>query len=132
MRELPSSRRLYTRTGCRESENFLTRLRPVLHELVDALEAVLRDTLGKGYRHDLEDNRPLSQLSARQITVLKLVASGLSNAQIAEERGTTVRAVEGIVSRVFGALNIDPQAEGNARVEAAKVFFSSTGHIIAN
>jgi DNA-binding NarL/FixJ family response regulator len=102
------------------------------NELVDALDAVLRDTLGKSYRHDLADDRPLSQLSARQITVLKLVANGMSNAQIAEERGTTVRAVEGIVSRVFGALNIDPQAEGNARVEAARVFFSSTGHVIAN
>lgn len=100
------------------------------NELVEALDAVLRDTLGKGYRHDLQDDRPLAQLSARQINVLKLVAAGMSNAQIAEQRGTTVRAVEGIVSRVFASIDIDPQAEGNARVEAARVFFSSTGHII--
>lgn len=100
-------------------------------ELTDALDAVLRDASTKKFRHDLAVDRPLASLSARQISVLSLIAQGFSNAQIAEERGTTVRAVEGIVSRVFQALNIDPQADGNARVEAARTYFSNTGHVIS-
>ena len=82
-------------------------------------------------RHDLDGNRPLAELSRKQITVLQLLALGYSNAQIAEKRGTTIRAVEGIVSRVFQALEIDVQAEGNARVEAAGRFLQASGKSIS-
>lgn len=87
-------------------------------ELVDALEAVLRDRVTKAYRHDLSSNRPLAELSQRQLSVLKLVAEGKTNAQIAELRGTSIRAVESMLSRIFEALRIEPNAS-NPRVEAA-------------
>lgn len=87
-------------------------------ELVDALEAVLRDRVTKAYRHDLATNRPLAELSQRQLTVLKLVAEGKTNAQIAQLRGTSIRAVESMLSRIFEALGIEPNAS-NPRVEAA-------------
>lgn len=96
-------------------------------DLVNAIEAVLRDSVTKEFRHDLDDSRPLADLSRKQISVLQLLAMGYSNAQIAEKRSTTVRAVEGIVSRTFAALEIDPQAEGNARVEAAAKFLQASG-----
>jgi len=86
--------------------------------LIDALEAVLRDRVTKEYRHDLASNRPLAELSQRQLATLKLLAEGKTNAQIAELRGTTVRAVESMLSRIFEALEIDP-ATTNPRVEAA-------------
>lgn len=86
-------------------------------ELVDAIEAVLRDRVTKEYRHDLASNRPFSALSQRQINTLQLVAEGKTNAQIAALRGTTVRAVEGMLTRIFEALEIDPKGS-NPRVEA--------------
>lgn len=86
-------------------------------ELVDAIEAVLRDKVTNEYRHDLASNRPLAALSQRQIATLKLVADGKTNSQIANLRGTSVRAVESMLSRVFEALDIDP-ASSNPRVEA--------------
>jgi DNA-binding NarL/FixJ family response regulator len=95
-------------------------------ELVNALEAVLKDSASTNFRHDLASNRPLGNLSRKQIGVLKMVSDGLSNAQIAEVRGTTVRAVEGIISRIFDALEIDPSAEGNARVEASRRYLQAT------
>ncbi len=94
--------------------------------LVDALNAVLKAEDVSGYRHDLLKDRPFAELSRKQIEILRQIASGLSNQQIAKSRNTSVRAVEGIISRTFEALAIDVQAEGNARVEAAKVFFSAT------
>ncbi|MEN9970254.1 MAG: hypothetical protein RLZZ229_462 [Actinomycetota bacterium] len=100
-------------------------------DLVEALEAVLHDSVDPSLRHDLDGNRPLAELSRKQITVLQLLALGYSNAQIAEKRGTTIRAVEGIVSRVFQALEIDVQAEGNARVEAAGRFLQASGKSIS-
>ena len=93
-------------------------------ELVDVLEAVLRDRVTKEYRHDLASNRPLAELSQRQIATLQLVAEGKTNAQIATMRGTTVRAVESMLSRIFEAMGIDPQAS-NPRVEAVSKYHSS-------
>ncbi len=98
-------------------------------ELIEAVNAVLKEQDVDKYRHDQDQTRPLAELSKRQISVLKLVAEGQSNSQIAEERGTTVRAVEGMVSRIFIALGVDAQGVGNARVEATRMYLSATGAV---
>ena len=90
-------------------------------ELVEAVEAVLRDKVTAEHRHDLSGARPLSELSHRQLATLELVAQGKTNAQIAQLRGTSVRAVEAMMSRIFQVLSIDSDA-GNARVEAASLY----------
>lgn len=101
-------------------------------ELVEALEAVLHDSVDHSQRHDLATDRPLAGLSKKQISVLQLLAMGYTNSQIADKRGTTVRAVEGIVSRIFQALDIDVQAEGNARVEAASTYLRASGKSLSD
>jgi DNA-binding NarL/FixJ family response regulator len=98
-------------------------------ELIEAINAVLKEVDVDQYRHDQNQTRPLAGLSRRQISVLKLVAEGHSNNQIAEERGTTVRAVEGMVSRIFTALGVDAQGVGNARVEATRMYLSAAGAV---
>ena len=98
-------------------------------ELIEAINAVLKEVDVDHYRHDQNLERPLAALSRRQISVLKLVAEGHSNNQIAEERGTTVRAVEGMVSRIFTALGVDAQGVGNARVEATRMYLSAAGAV---
>jgi DNA-binding NarL/FixJ family response regulator len=90
-------------------------------ELVDAIEAVLKDSITKEYRHDLASNRPFSALSRRQVETLQLLSEGKTNAQIAELRGTTIRAVEGMLTRIFELMAIDPK-DGNPRVEAASKY----------
>jgi DNA-binding NarL/FixJ family response regulator len=98
-------------------------------ELVEAVTAVLKEEKIEDFRHDLNEMRPLAGLSRRQISVLKLVSDGFSNTQIAEARGTTVRAVEGMVSRIFQALGVDAQGAGNARVEATKIYLAAVGAV---
>lgn len=93
-------------------------------DLIRALDAVLKAGDLTEFRHDLSSERPLAQLSRNQIAVLKMLADGKTNQQISETRGTTVRAVEGMVSRIFEQLDIDPNAEGNSRVEAARMYLS--------
>jgi len=97
------------------------------HELQDAIEAVLKESISVRHRHDLDSTRPLAVLSRKQIEVLFMLSQGQSNSQIAENRGTSIRAVEGMVSRIFEALAIDPAANGNARVEAARTYMSAIG-----
>ena len=96
-------------------------------ELVEALEAVLRDRVTKQYRHDLASNRPLAELSQRQIATMRLVAEGKTNAQIAALRGTSIRAVESMLSRIFELLSIDPHGT-NPRVEAVSKFHRLKGN----
>ena len=98
-------------------------------ELIEAVNAVLKEQDVDKFRHDQNLERPLAELSRRQISVLKLVAEGYSNNQIAEVRGTTVRAVEGMVSRIFQALGVDAQGVGNARVEATRLYLSAAGAV---
>jgi DNA-binding NarL/FixJ family response regulator len=98
-------------------------------ELIEAVNAVLKEQDVDKFRHDQNQTRPLAELSKRQISVLKLVAEGQSNNQIAEQRGTTVRAVEGMVSRIFIALGVDAQGVGNARVEATRMYLSAAGAV---
>jgi DNA-binding NarL/FixJ family response regulator len=95
-------------------------------ELIDALNSVLKNEDASKFRHDLDSQRPLAQLSRKQLEVLKQISDGLSNQQIADSRQTSVRAVEGMVSRIFEALNIDVQDEGNSRVDAVKKYFLAT------
>lgn len=95
-------------------------------ELVAAIEAVLKDELTDDYRHDLASNRPLANLSRRQIETLAMMSEGKTNSQIAGMRGTTVRAVEGMLSRIFELMSIDPK-ESNPRVEATAQYLRAKG-----
>jgi DNA-binding NarL/FixJ family response regulator len=101
-------------------------------ELVDAVNAVLKEEGVFKFRHDQVAERPLAELSKRQLVVLKLISDGLSNSQIAEERGTTVRAVEGMISRIFQALEIDAQGAGNARIAASKAYLGAVGAVASD
>lgn len=61
-------------------------------------------------------------ISATHGEILRLVAEGLSNAGIAEARGTTVNAAEGMVQRMFLALGIRSSRQYNARVLAVRMW----------
>ena len=96
-------------------------------ELVDALEEVLAGRVSPDHRHDKDPARPLGNLSRMQLEVLKLVAQGKSNHQIAESRGRSIGAVESMLSRIFAILGIDAGADGNARVEASRRYMEAAG-----
>ncbi len=96
-------------------------------ELVKALEEVLNNSSRTRTRHDLEASRPFAEMSRTQISVLRLIALGFSNQQIADQRGTTVRAVESLVGRIFSGVGVDQEFDGNARVEAARRYMLEAG-----
>ena len=54
--------------------------------------------------------------------ILRMIAEGLSNAAIAKERNTSLRAAEGMVQRTFVALGIGSDADRNARVLAVRMW----------
>lgn len=94
--------------------------------LIDTLDATMRGGVEAYMRHDRADDRPFAALTRNQIEALRLVALGRSNAQIAEARGTSVKAVERVVARAFAAAGVDPESAGNNRVDAARRFILLT------
>lgn len=95
--------------------------------LVEALDAVLRGSEAETPRQDLDPSRPMAKLSRTQIEVLRMVALGMSNQQIATERGTTMRAVHNVLTRTLALIGVDEMDEGNARVVAAREFIRAAG-----
>lgn len=61
-------------------------------------------------------------ISAAQADVLRLIAEGLTNAAIAEVRGTSIRAVENLVQRTFKTMNLNKGAGYNPRMEAVRLW----------
>jgi DNA-binding NarL/FixJ family response regulator len=84
---------------------------------------------GSEYRDDLIVENPLSELSRSQLDVVRLLAQGKSNEEIAEIRGTTVRAVRMILVRAFQALGINEDAGPEKRVQAAIKYLKTAGPV---
>ena len=87
-------------------------------DLLDAIEAAVEHTI---IRDGASDGDRVV-ISAAHGEILRLVAAGLSNAGIAEARGTTVNAAEGMVQRMFLALGIRADRRHNARVLAVRMW----------
>lgn len=69
----------------------------------------------------------LSNLSDIQIETLKLMAKGLSNAEIAKRRFVTERSVEIAISRLAKKLGVQQDVSINQRVHIANVYFRAIG-----
>lgn len=95
--------------------------------LVEALESALQGRVRAALRHDLDPNRPMANLTAAQIDVLRMVALGRSNAQIAAVRGISTKAVESMIARIFTQLGKD-EPDANTRVVLAREFVQSAGY----
>ena len=66
----------------------------------------------------------LEWLTPREWEVLEAMASGMSNAGIAERLGIGLRSVEKHVSSIFVKLNLDEEDTANRRVQAVLMFLA--------
>lgn len=95
----------------------------------DILEAITSHVQSlEGVRQDSDTTRPLSNLTNKQIDVLRMVALGYTNAEIARRRETSLRAVERMLTTIFVILGINELPEVNPRVEAARIFIAVAGN----
>lgn len=70
---------------------------------------------------------PLGQLTATQSEILRLAATGMTNAAIAKHRGTSERTVEMRLKSVYASLGIQVTADVNPRVEAVRQYIEAAG-----
>lgn len=93
--------------------------------LLSAVDDALRQE--KPMRHDQLPDRPLGKLTESQFEVLRLVAAGFTNNEIARRRNTTVSAVEQIFKSMTKQLGISPKDSVNPRIEATRIFIEAVG-----
>ncbi len=95
--------------------------------LAAVIQRVLDREISDEMREHKDPDRPLAKLSRSQIDVLRMIALGMSNADIAQERDTTIRAVEHLVRRTLIALDVSADSTGHARIAAVRKFVESAG-----
>lgn len=91
-------------------------------QLLAAIESTLSDHAEPSTIAPKASANPLAGLTRRQLEVLSDVASGYTNAQIAERRGRSLSATEQLVARTFLALGITDDGDRNTRVLATRIY----------
>lgn len=91
------------------------------------MKAVRLAAAGKGNSAGQQHSQLLGNISDVQLETLRLVAQGLSNAEIAKRRFVTERSVEVAIGRMAKSLRLEPDTSRNQRVHMAKVFFRALG-----
>lgn len=92
-----------------------------LRSMQDIADAV-RDALsgrGTGRRPDADAD---VAITAAQADMLRMLASGLTTKAIAERRGTTTRAAEAMIGRLYAALGVDDDESTTPRVAAIRLW----------
>lgn len=89
----------------------------------DLAEAVHRAISGADTESAVErDDDDVPLVTAAQAEVLRMLAEGASTKALADHRGTTVRAVETMLQRLFAALGLDTGETANPRVAAVNLW----------
>jgi len=68
-------------------------------------------------------------LSDGQVDTLRLLASGLTNAEIAQLRTVTLRSTEKAIARIARALNVPASDDVNQRVALAVAYYRMSGRL---
>jgi DNA-binding NarL/FixJ family response regulator len=69
----------------------------------------------------------MAHLTNTQAEVLRLVASGMTNAQIGRTRYVSEKSVEQVISRVAQELHVHPDANKNMRVQLVCEYYRWLG-----
>lgn len=84
--------------------------------LVGEIEGVLR---GRGKAISPESD---TKLTASQLDILRMISEGLTNEQIAKNKGQSTRAVEQLLARTYSAIGLEKLAGQSRRVLAVQYY----------
>lgn len=92
---------------------------------IEMLRAAIRRSLRRTF--DADEAVPAVELTDTQIETMRLVAQGLSNAEIARQRVVTERAVEMSIYRIARNLGHSADATQNTRALIVRAYYEMTG-----
>lgn len=94
--------------------------------LLEAIEKVF-DERSAEVRQDAPHPDPFPGLSDKEVRLLRMIAEGLGNRQIAVQCHTSTKSVERWIDRLYRAMGIETKGETIARVEAARRYYMAVG-----
>lgn len=99
--------------------------------LIDAIRSASEGGLVIDHRlttkRDAKRDSRVAELTPRQLEILQLVATGLSNAAIAERLVLAPKSVENHINTLYARLGVDSRdREVAARVQAARIYLDET------
>ena len=97
--------------------------------LISAVNKALSYEVKRGKIVDSEEQRvsTLSQFTDVQIETMRLIANGLSNAQIAKTRNVSEKSVEQTISRLASIFKIETNKDKNLRVQITNHYHHLSG-----
>ncbi|HEY8590803.1 MAG TPA: response regulator [Naasia sp.] len=94
-----------------------------LRQVEDLVRAVRAAITGTGWDTGASDPAgDVVALTAPQAEVLRMLAGGASTKALAAHRGTTVRAAETMLTRLYAALGLEQSDASNPRIEAVRLW----------
>ncbi|MCX6461335.1 MAG: response regulator transcription factor [Actinobacteria bacterium] len=96
-----------------------------------ALQMAVDPDLREGLANPESTTHAASSLSDLQIDLMRMVAAGYSNAEIARRRSLTVASVEKAIARLIKQLGLHASPAQNQRVMIAQVYYQITGAVSA-
>ncbi|MCU1546920.1 MAG: two component system response regulator [Homoserinimonas sp.] len=93
-----------------------------LRNVGDLASAVRKSISGHVPKPQNATDMVTATLTTGQAEVLRMLASGASTRAVAEHRGTTVRAAETMLTRLYYALGLESDERSNARVAAVTLW----------
>lgn len=96
--------------------------------LLEVIESALDDASKDKKILTRDSANPLNVLTPTQIEIVRLIAAGLTNSEIAGRRDATQRSVERIVSRIFEMLEINDDPHHNPRVVVTNLYTRIFGY----
>jgi DNA-binding NarL/FixJ family response regulator len=94
--------------------------------LLTCINAVMTDQ-SEDVRHDREAMALVAGLDAKHLDILRLIAIGYTNDQIAKMKNASQTTVERWCAEVFRALDIETKGMVNPRVEATRRYIAVSG-----
>lgn len=91
----------------------------------DAIDAAVSDRKKVGTAE--LPSTALDRLTPTQLDVLRMIAQGFTNSEIARRRKTSLRAVEHLLAAIYAELAVDRHSDLNPRVEAVRIFIDLAG-----
>jgi DNA-binding NarL/FixJ family response regulator len=96
--------------------------------LIAVVESALTDAVEPKQDVTVVGEGPIFSLTPAQLEILRSIAAGLTNNEIAQRRGSSLRAVEKMVTRTFEALGLSDDAGTNPRVIATNLYTRTYGY----
>lgn len=124
--ELPARARYLPKSAVTSVDMLLGVVRDVLDEVVTGA-AASDEPVARWSRSRNNGAQGVRALTDAQIETLRLVAEGLSNAEIAERRSISERTVEKTVLRMARVLGLASGVARTQRVHLARVYFRALG-----